>query len=329
MISKRRTFPNYVHFALVTALILSACGGSPSTPSFTAKAQSHDPSFESYWQDGKAEMNGYEVTVLRYGEERVGEGVMIYVTEPFSLSKRVKANDANANPKDTVEILKLNFVRDFQTGVYDYNTMSSIFSRSSDFNPLKISFSSAEWCGHVYDEVILDKTQIHEKYFSYFEDETIEQTLDRPENGITEENLYILLRGLRGEFLGAGKKITAPFLSETFYRRLAHKKTAWVDATITRSSNPEPATVPAGTFTTDRYDIELTTGRSGSFWIESDYPHRIVKWAWKESPDAKRRALGGGTTSGVLTGTKRMPYWSLHNKGDESRRKEMGLSSLP
>ncbi|MCH7549394.1 MAG: hypothetical protein IH969_07665, partial [Candidatus Krumholzibacteriota bacterium] len=128
--------------------------------------------FGSYWHDGKAELSGYRLKVSRYGQEREGHAVMIFVTEPFSDSKRVKVNDHTKNPSDVVDVIKLNLVRDFQTGIYDYNTMTSVFSRTSDFAPLKVTFSSAEWCGHVYGEQRFGEEELREKCFSYFEDET-------------------------------------------------------------------------------------------------------------------------------------------------------------
>src|SRR6266545_4351728 len=81
-----------------------------------------DPDFDSYWHDGKAELDGYKFTISRYGQSRKGQGVLVYVTEPFSESKRVKVDDPTKNPADTFDAFKLNAVRDFQTGIYDYNT---------------------------------------------------------------------------------------------------------------------------------------------------------------------------------------------------------------
>ena len=47
-------------------------------------------------------------------------------------------------------MLKLNSVRDFQTGIYHYNVMTSVFARVAAGWPIaKVSFSSQEWCGHV------------------------------------------------------------------------------------------------------------------------------------------------------------------------------------
>src|ERR1041384_8212475 len=131
-----------------------------------------DLDFDSYWHDGKAELDGYNLSVSRYGQSRKGQGVLVYVIEPFSESKRVKTDDPNKNPADTFDAFKLNAVRDFQTGIYDYNTMVSAFVRSSDLTPVKISFSSAEWCGHVYEELLFYPNKIRGQYISYFEGET-------------------------------------------------------------------------------------------------------------------------------------------------------------
>ena len=158
-------------FFLVTVLAVLAAGTA-------APSSAGDPDFSAYWHDGKAEIDGYRLTVSRYGESREGTAVAIYVTEPFSDSKRVKANDPAKNPEDSFDVLKLNLVRDFQTGIYDYNTMVSVFARSSDFTPVKITFTSAEWCGHVYEELLLGPGGITGQFYSYFEDESGPRSLE-------------------------------------------------------------------------------------------------------------------------------------------------------
>ena len=54
---------------------------------------------------------------------------MIYVTEPFSRSRHVKLDDASKDPADVLDVLKLNLERHFQTGIYDYRTMVSLFMK--------------------------------------------------------------------------------------------------------------------------------------------------------------------------------------------------------
>jgi hypothetical protein len=67
--------------------------------------------------------------------------VAIHVTEPFSRSKHVKLIDPSTSPGDAIDVLKLNLVRDFQTGIYDCDVRVSLFT------------SSTEWCGQVYEEL--------------------------------------------------------------------------------------------------------------------------------------------------------------------------------
>jgi hypothetical protein len=272
--------------------------------------------FSAHWHDGKAELDGYRLTVSRYGQDRAGHAVMIFVTEPFSESKRVKVNDHTKNPEDTFDALKLNLVRDFQTGIYDYNTMVSVFSRSSNFDPVKITFTSAEWCGQVYSELLFDPTEVRSSFYSYFEDESARRVLPRPEGGVCEDNLFILLRGLRGDYLDPGASKTVDYLPGVFYSRLTHKKLNWTKATISRRPESERVTVPAGQFETMVYEVS-TGGRLGVFYIEGAYPHRIVRW--ELGPDVK----------GELTGSQRLEYWGLNREGDESYLDDLGLPVMP
>ena len=278
-----------------------------------AVASAGEPDFSAYWHDGKAEIDGYRLTVNRYGEPREGTAVAIYVTEPFSESKRVKVNDPAQDPKDTFDVLKLNLVRDFQTGIYDYNTMVSVFLRSGDFTPVKITFSSAEWCGHVYEELLFGTSGITGHYYSYFEDESGPRRLENAKNGVVEDNLFILLRGLRGDFIGPGKTRKVKLLPSVYYGRLSHKPLEWEDADISRRSGVEKVEVPAGKFDAIVYEIKTSSGRAGKFFVEKAYPHRILRW--EMPPDV----------SGELTGSTRLEYWKLNKKGDESYLKEIGL----
>lgn len=270
--------------------------------------------FETWWFDGKAELSGYELTVSRYGQARAGEAVLIYVTEPFSESKRTKLDrPARAPEGDEVSALKLNLVRDFQTGIYDYNTMVSSFVRTDDLSPLKTSFSSAEWCGHVFQSIEFRDGGIESRIDSYFEDESGEDVLPTRPDGVPEDHLFVLLRGLRGAFLEPGESRDLPILTGVFQNRVAHEPLRWTEGTIGRRAAIETVEVPAGTFATTVYDVDAGDGRTGVFWIEDAWPHRIV--AWELAPDARA----------ALTGSARLPYWSLHDNGDEGYRAQIGL----
>jgi hypothetical protein len=256
--------------------------------------------FSSHWHDGRAEIDGYRLTVERYGQPRTGHAVLVYVTEPFSASGRVKVDDPARNPADTVDVLKLNLIRDFQTGIYDYNTMTSVFSESGGFSPMKISFSSAEWCGHLYEELLFDAEDVTARHFSYFEGESSQRVLSRTFS-ISEDNLFIRLRGLRGPYLQPGVKLRAAYLPGAFYRRLTHRKLEWTRAEIERRPDPEVIEVPAGAFTTVLYVVK-------------------TDWEWGPGPAAE---------TAELTGTIRVKYWQLNANGDERYLEQLGLTEAP
>ncbi|HEX5131870.1 MAG TPA: hypothetical protein VFX92_05225 [Candidatus Krumholzibacteria bacterium] len=286
-----------------------------ASPGFVTRANAQSWSqFDHHWHDGKAELDGYHLVVSRYGQDRKATAVMVFVTEPFSEAKRVKVDDPTANPADTFDALKLNLVRDFQTGIYDYNTMLSVFVRSATMEPVKVSFSSSEWCGHVYSELIFQPKAIRGQYLSYFEGESGPVNLGRPTGGITEDELFIALRGLRHDFMAAGETKTLPYLPGSFYSRLTHKPLEWTQAVITRAKGTESVTVPAGTMESFRYDVKIADGRAGVFYIENEYPHRIVQWSL--APDVR----------GELTGSARLPYWMAHAEGDEKYLKDLGIA---
>ena len=79
----------------------------PAAP--TASAPVAAPSFEKWWHDGKAELDGYRVTVQRYGQPRSSRAVAIFVTEPFSGSRHSIFGDNLAHIPNA--IVQVNFGR--------------------------------------------------------------------------------------------------------------------------------------------------------------------------------------------------------------------------
>ncbi len=313
---KMRNAAAAVTVALAMGVPLGIALGRLGAVPAKGAAPSGDPAFGAYWHDGKAELDGYRYTVTRYGQERHGQAMTVYVTEPFSRAKNVKVNDAARNPRDTFDVLKMNLVRDFQTGIYDYNTMTSLFVRSADFDPVKVSFSGTEWCGNVYEELRLDPGRVSQRLTSYFEDESVSRDEPRMKDGILEEELFVKLRGLNGEYLRAGESRTVPFLLSAFRRRLTHRPLGWTSARIQRLPAARAVTVPAGRFHAAVYSVAIASGLEGLFFVEAGYPHRIVRWEWKQ---------GEADDSGELTGSERLEYWRLHGEGDERYLGRLGL----
>ena len=78
---------------------------------------------------------------------------------------------------------------------------------------------------------------------SYFENESSERTLPGRTDGVLEDNLFIQLRGLRGDYLPPGGSREVAFLPSAFQRRLRHRPLAWTTAEIERLAEPETVTV--------------------------------------------------------------------------------------
>jgi hypothetical protein len=292
-------------FALGLALLLP----------FPSAAVADD--FWQAWGDGKAELDGYALVQPRYGHPRAGTAVMIFVTEDFSDSLRVKADPGKHPASDVYPVLKLNVVRDFQTGIYDYNLMSSTFARTEPpgaWPLVKTSFSSQEWCGHVYAAWVPRGGRLESVSHSYFDGEA-DQTggLPFPPGGVVEEMVPILVRGLRGPWLQPGEQKTVPFLPSLMRARLGHRPPAWGEATVRRAATATPVASVLGNVRAVEWTVEERGGDTTTFTVEEAAPHRIVAW---------KTASG---ESGRLLGSARLAYWKLNQPGGEESLKLLGL----
>ena len=271
--------------------------------------------FAPDWFDGKAELAGYELTQSRYGQERAGRAVLIFVTEPYSRSERVKVDRFDPANPDHAQVLKLNHVRKFQTGIYDYSLMTSVFSDvEAGFRPLEVSFSSQEWCGHVYEEALFgfgDDGDQQVSVHSYFEGESTDVEIGG--DLVAEDALPILLRSLDREKLDTANRSLRLLPSATF-RRLRHRPAEPFTTELTWTPDAARVTVPAGSFETRSATHGRADGGSCTFSIEVPYPHRIVAWTCSDGESAR------------LTGTTRLDYWRTHREGEEALLGTLGLA---
>jgi hypothetical protein len=141
-----------------------------------AAAQSQ---FSAYWHRGKAEVSRYELERLRYGQLRQGYALLIFVTEDFRRDKQVKAEREAA--AGTVNVLKLNRIERFATGLYDYSLMASSFTEArpegAELPPtLKVTASIQDWCGHTWLQTNRRLEGFEVVGHSYFEAEADERT---------------------------------------------------------------------------------------------------------------------------------------------------------
>jgi hypothetical protein len=287
-------------------------------------APAYDAAFWRIWGDGQAELSAYEFVKTHYREPRRGVAVAIFVTEPFSNSKRVKA-DAGKHPKEDVfPVMKLNLVKDFQTGIYDYNDQTSAFLALAAVNGrpagtlTKLSFSSQEWCGNVYHQLLFDQKSIRLTRHSYFDGEADQQgELPYPQGGIAEDALFFWARNLAEPFgVKKGEFALRPVLTSAQRMRDTHQPQAWIQSRFSRAPVTQKLIVPAGTFDVEKLTVQLEDFK-WTFWVEAQAPHRIVKWE------------NSAGESGLLLGSERMRYWELNGKGKEEMLRRIKLNARP
>jgi hypothetical protein len=254
-----------------------------------------EASFWRQWGDGQAEIASYDLTIPRYAKARSGTAVAIFVTEPFSTTRRVKADRPGA---DVVPVIKLNLVKDYQTGIYDYNEMTSAFVSLKTFEPLKVSFSRQEWCGHVFRQLLFDAGLVRADYHSYFEGEGDEQKqMLRPENTLSEDTLLLWARGMVSPRLKEGESAPVAFLTSLAGRA------AYVPATAERKGDRRTVTVGAA------YKVSFTVEPSGE--------GRVLGWEVSTGEKA------------TLIKSARMKYWQLNSPEGVSELTRLGLKVRP
>ena len=283
-------------------------------------AGAQTPDFYQHWGDGRAEISSYRITQPRYGEPREGYGVLIFVTEEINRKTFIKVESPTPK-KERVYVLKLNNVLKFTTGIYDYSVMTSVFSAveglklPEPFELCKITLSSQEWCGHVFDRVEARGEKLKGHLDSYFESEGWHPyELEKPERFESEDHLLIRIRELKGAVMDNGEEMEIELLPSLWSFRLAHRPHALVKAKL-RKGTVEKVEVSGKSHEAVRWKWGWD-GFEKTVWVEQAYPHRILRW---------EDSTGG---SGELMMTVREPYWQMKGSADDQMRQKLGISTL-
>ncbi|MDB4265515.1 septum formation inhibitor Maf, partial [bacterium] len=207
----------------------------------------------------------------------------------------------------TYEVLKMNFMREFLTGVYPYHTMVSVFQpleEKSVGKALKVTTSVQEWCGSVFMQTNRREGVLRTELKSYFEKE---------EGGVFEEKSSVMLEdevwtSLRVDptALPVGEVKMVP---GSLHLRLTHAAPVAATATTRWLAGQKEDTAI--------YEITYPgSGRTLAIEIQKTLPYSIQ--GWKES---NKRGL---LSSGVLKNQERnVDYWNYsgESKGKKLRSK--------
>ncbi|MGE9271321.1 MAG: septum formation inhibitor Maf [Verrucomicrobiales bacterium] len=258
-----------------------------------------------FWFAG-AEINSYELSQSRYGESRPGHAELIFVTEPFLLEKQVKDESGRG---ESTDVLKLNALTTFNTGIYSYRTMTSTFRpiEMERFpHALKSATSIQDWCGHAYQQMNYRDGEWSSELRSYFESFG-DQDLTLGE-AFLEDELWITLRLNPEEGLPIGKCAVIP---GALFTRFHHQPISiqQAEGKLFRKNNQSI------------YVLSYSAlGRSLSITFDTDFPHIIREW---------KEVTPKGTTTAVLK--KRLMnsnYWSLNKPEDSKLREQLGLEPV-
>lgn len=300
-----------IRFAWMIILLVGFEECSSPTPSQNnAVAKLYETeSFKNYWYSGTAEISSYKLDQSRYGENRAGKAMLIFVTEDFSRKKQVKLDEPTAAGEGKVSVLKMNFTKNFVTGIYPYSMMLSVFSpisRNVQPHPLKVTMSSQEWCGQVFSQMNLYGKKFEIMGHSYFEQEGESKTSLAAT--WLEDELWNVIR-LDPENLPVGNVEIIPGL---FFTRLKHTDLKLLKATIDKSENGQEV----------YYSINLPEQqRRLVIRYHKEFPHKILGWVESFIERGQNQQ-----TSAVLDKTIRIDYWKKNKNEFRYLRDSLGLS---
>lgn len=259
----------------------------------------------SGWEDGLAEVAEYDLQQFRYGNLHPGTATMVAVRESMGERRAVKAiaaDIATATATATVPVLKLHWVRSFQTGVYRYDQASFQLVRQADGIPLRWLITSHEWCGAASKSWVNGGPLRVSSYFDGHGD--VQQPLDLGSDAVPADSLWWWARA----WVAAGAKPTTLRIIPSQIEARCIDTTP-VPASISseqgRLKNPlaaQPADVP----------VVVVIVRRGSLTdrlaIAADDRHAMLSWQQADGSTLSLRAI------------RRFAYWAQHDPADRPAR---------
>tara|TARA_A100001391_G_scaffold149489_1_gene106961 strand:+ start:592 stop:1488 length:897 start_codon:yes stop_codon:yes gene_type:complete len=271
----------------------------------TATPRNISKEFKNYWYSGTAEITSYSLMQERYGEIREGTAVNIFVTEDFLPDAQVKANNAS---EENISVMKLNQMKNFNTGIYPYSIMTSTFSPiATKEHPLKITNSVQEWCGQVYMQ-LNNRENFEIESHSYFQGEA-DQKLSLPKTYL-ENELWNLIR-INPEELPTGDVMIIPSFE---YLRLRHKEIREHNAFASLKQG-DSITI----YTLNYPDLQ----RQLMLFFSSTFPYEIEKWEEVNAAD-QNDTLRLKTTATKLKRIK-SDYWTKNRNENLNLRDSLQL----
>lgn len=242
-----------------------------------------------YFDQGKAEFLIYDATIPRYGQPRPATVTHIWVKEPWDNQRGVKHQGQGRGDGD---VIKLNQVISYPTGMYRYEQMWSGFWKRETADLVKFTLSHHEACGNTFKQLRFNGDQAQFVYFSYFEGHGDGSVTFTPSAGtIFYDELPLKLRLLVPS--GLAEPVTVPLIPTVIHAK-------------SDSMEPAPATVRQARRDGKEIEFEVQhLGGTDRLIYETEAPHKLLRWEMADGSSLRLRQA-------LFT-----DYWNRNQPGDE------------
>jgi hypothetical protein len=245
------------------------------------------------WDDGLAEVAEYTLQQYRYGALHPGTATLVAVREAMDGQRAVKALPSATA---TISVLKLHWIRSFQTGSYRYDQSSFQLVRQDNGLPLRWLISSHEWCGTAGKSWINGGPLRTSSYFDGHGD--VEQRLDLGTEGVPADSLWWWARA---------------WVANGARQRTLRLVPSQIDARCV-DTTPGPATISGvrlGASGDSMWQVVVDhAGGQDRLHIATEAPHRLLSWQQADGSQLTLRSL------------RRFDYWNYSRPQDRPYPKE-------
>jgi len=291
------------YFIFFSLTLLSCKNKDPEVAANKLPERILNQEFKTYWFSGEAEITSYKLEQSRYGENRAGSAVLIFVTEDFLPEAQVKANKSS---ETTIPILKLNTTKNFLTGIYPYSIMQSTFyPLEGNSHALKIAASIQEWCGQVYIQ-LNNRENFEIVSHSYFDGEADQELALLKTN--LENEIWTQLR-IDPDLLPTGEIEMIPSMENL---KLSHQEIKSYSAMAEFYQDQD-----FSVYKVNYPDLK----RELKIYYNNFAPYKIEKWTEQIEVNGVLQ-----TTTATKLETLKTDYWNKNSNKDLPLREQLKLN---
>jgi hypothetical protein len=274
---------------LVVVALLCSCDRGPEPKSQPIPPQStevasyeYPPQFWKTWGNGHTEVSTYDLSLRRNKETVKGTAVAIFTIEDFSNSSRFVVSGTGA---DVFPVMRMNLIK--QVGP-DVQEMVSAFAALQSVNQLpagtiaKLSHSRQSWAGHTWSQLLVHRRSATYSWRSDTKADGQSIVKVNPDDAAFEDALPLCARRIAHPVLRLGQTLPAGLVSS-----ISKHPPTIDDVVLTMSQERRTTVVPAGSYRTHAFRVKWKDGRTQTWEVETESPHRIIRWQASDGETAE------------------------------------------